>query len=337
MKSILTLALFLVAAQSLNAATAKEIREMKKSFVRPKEIPYLDDNKYTKERELLGKALFFDPRLSGSNAISCASCHNPSFGWGDGLAKGVGHGHKELGRKTPTIINLAWTEKLMWDGRFTHLEGQALGPIGSEAEMNMKMDGDGNLADKIKKIEGYGPMFAKAYPGVEITNELIGKAIAIYERGVVTGNAPFDKWVSGNEKAISDSAKAGFEVFTGKANCTACHSGWNFSDASFHDIGLADDDIGRGKFLKLSSQQHAFKTPGLRSIDLRGPYMHNGSEKTLEEVIEFYNMGGKAKRESLSGNIKPLNLSADEKKNLKAFLLTLTGDDKPVTFPILPR
>ncbi len=319
------------------AASSKEMQEMKSKFIRPKQIRYLDDNKYTPERELLGKMLFFDPRLSGSNAISCASCHNPSFGWGDGLSKGIGHGHKELGRKTPTIVNLAWTEKLMWDGRFTHLEGQALGPIGSEAEMNMKMDGDGNLADKIKKITGYPPLFAKAYPEQEITNDLIAKAIAVYERGVVTGQAPFDKWIGGDEKAISAEAKAGFEVFNKKANCVACHSGWNFTDDSFNDIGVNDADIGRGKFLKLTSQQHAFKTPGLRNIALRGPFMHNGSEHSLEEVIEFYNQGGRAKRESVSANIKPLSLTAQEKQQLKEFLITLTGQDKPTTLPLLPR
>lgn len=322
---------------SANAAVDKELAAFKAQYKAPKTVPYLDDNKYSKEREQLGKNLFFDPRLSGSNAISCASCHNPSFAWGDGLAKGVGHGHKELGRKTPTILNLAWTEKLMWDGRFNHLEGQALGPIGSEAEMNMKLDGDQNLAAKIKGIKGYRDLFAKAYPGQEITNELIAKAIAVYERGVVSNNSPFDKWINGNEKAISEEAKVGFKLFNTKANCVLCHSGWNFSDGSFQDIGMKSPDIGRGKFLKLKSQQFAFKTPGLRNIALRGPYMHDGSEATLEDVVDFYDRGGDVQRESLSGNIKKLGLTAEEKKSLVAFLNTLTGADKPVELPILPR
>lgn len=311
-----------------------DVAKLKQDYKRPTEIPYLPDNAYSKEREILGKNLFFDPRLSGSNSISCATCHNPSFAWGDGLAKGVGHGHKQLGRRTPTILNLAWTEKMMWDGRFTHLEGQALGPIGSEAEMNMLV---AELANKIKAVEGYRELFKAAYPNEEISNELIAKALAVYERGVVSGEAPFDKWISGDEKAITEEAKRGFALFNSKARCNACHSGWRFTDDSFHDIGIKDKDIGRGKYLKLKSQQHAFKTPGLRSITLRGPYMHNGQEKDLAAVIEFYNRGGDVKRASLSDSIKPLGLTASEKKDLEEFLKTLTGGDKPVELPVLPR
>ena len=329
--------LIIIISNSIYATDASENKveaKVKESYKRPVEIPYLPDNAYTKEREILGKNLFFDPRLSGSNSISCATCHNPSFAWGDGLAKGMGHGHKQLGRRTPTILNLAWTEKMMWDGRFSYLEGQALGPIGSEAEMNMLM---AELAKKIKNIEGYRELFKAAYPGQEITNELIAKGLAVYERGVVSGTAPFDNWLAGDEKAITDDAKKGFLLFNSKANCVACHSGWRFTDDSFHDIGMKDGDIGRGKYLKLTSQKFAFKTPGLRSISLRGPYMHNGQESSLERVIEFYNRGGDAKRDSLSDSIKPLNLSKQEVKQLEAFLKTLTGGDSPVVFPILPR
>lgn len=311
------------------------IAKLKEEYRRPTEIPYLPDNAYTKEREILGKNLFFDPRLSGSNSISCATCHNPSFSWGDGLAKGMGHGHKQLGRRTPTILNLAWTDKMMWDGRFSQLEGQALGPIGSEAEMNMLI---AELAKKIKGINEYKELFKAAYPGQEITNELIAKAIAVYERGVISGPAPFDKWIEGDEKAISDDAKKGFVLFNTKANCASCHSGWRFTDDGFHDIGIKDDDIGRGKYLKMASQQHAFKTPGLRNISKRAPFMHNGQEKSLEDVISFYNRGGDIKRESLSDSVKPLKLSKTERKQLEAFLETLLGADKPVELPLfLPR
>lgn len=189
----------------------------------------------------------------------------------------------------------------------------------------------------MKAIEGYRELFKVAYPKEEISNELIAKALAVYERGVVSGPAPFDKWIEGTESAISEEAKKGFVLFNTKAKCSACHSGWRFTDDSFHDIGIKDKDIGRGKFLKLKSQQHAFKTPGLRSITLRGPYMHNGQEKTLADVIEFYNKGGNVKRDSLSESIKPLGLTASEKNDLEAFLKTLTGNDKPVDLPILPR
>lgn len=325
---------------TVNFAFAKDAIDMKKwqaAFARPKSVPYLDTNPYTKEKEELGKMLYFEPRLSKSGQVSCATCHNPSFSWGDGLAKAVGSGHLVLGRKSPTVINLAWTEKLMWDGRFNHLEGQALGPITSPGEMNMQMDGDDGVLAHLGAVPEYRKLFAKAFPkDPNITADNLARAIAIFERGIVSGEAPFDKWLGGNEKAISDSAKKGFQIFVGKGNCVTCHSGWKFSDDSFHDIGLNDDDIGRGKYLKLTSQQHAFKTPGLRNIAQRAPYLHNGSEKTLKDVIEFYNLGGKAKRDSLAAEIKPLNLTDEEKMQLEEFLLTLTGKDKPMTLPTLP-
>ncbi len=336
------MAIFLVFAiifvtSNFTLKAESSLSELQSQYQRPSSIPYLETNKHSKAREELGKHLFFDPRLSGSKVMSCATCHNPSFSWADGLPKGVGHGHLKLGRKTPTILNLAWTEKLMWDGRFNQLEGQVLGPIGSEAEMNMSLQGPEGLAEVVKGIKGYKNMFKKAYPGEEITPELIAKAVAVYERGIVSEEAPFDHWLKGDQKAISQEAKDGFMLFNDKAKCASCHSGWRFTDDSFHDIGVKDEDIGRGKFLKLTSQQHAFKTSSLRNIDQRGPYMHNGSEKTLEDVVEFYNKGGNAKRESLSEMIKPLNLSNNEKKSLVAFLHTLTSNDKPVTLPILPR
>jgi cytochrome c peroxidase len=318
----------------LQANSKQELTELKKQYLRPKSIPYLDGNKYSSEKEILGKKLFFDPRLSGSGVMSCATCHNPSLGWSDGLTKGIGHGHMALGRRTPTILNLAWTDKMMWDGRFSQLEEQATGPIGSEAEMNMSLK---DLPERIKKIQGYRDLFAKAFPHEEITTQTIAKAIAIYERGVVSGQAPFDKWILGNEKAITDEAKKGFLVFNQKANCAACHSGWRFTDDSFQDIGLKSEDIGRGKYLKLKSQQFAFKTPGLRNIAERAPYMHDGSETDLDGVIEFYNRGGDMKRESLSSQIKPLELTPEEKNQLKAFLASLTSKDKPVNLPILPK
>lgn len=313
---------------------------VKKDFTRPSQIPYLENNPYSKEKENLGRLLFFDPRLSKSNMISCSSCHNPSFSWGDSLGLGVGHQHQQLGRKSPTILNLAWTERIMWDGRATHYEGQAMGPIESEAEMATKVDGPDGVVSKIKKIEGYKEYFKKAFPNEKspITSENMSKAIAIFERGIVSGKSPFDRWIEGDEAAISKQAKMGFELFNTKASCVKCHSGWSFSDGSFHDIGLNSEDIGRGKFLpKLKTQQFAFKTPGLRNIDERGPYMHNGSEESLLKVVEFYNRGGDKKRESLSSLIKPLKLSKSETNALVEFLKTLTSQDPLQTFPILPR
>jgi cytochrome c peroxidase len=309
------------------------LEAMKKEFQRPQAIPFPADNAYTREREHLGKVLFFDPRLSGSNAISCASCHNPAFSWGDGLPKGVGHGSQVLGRRTPTVLNLAWTDLLFWDGRAEGLEAQALGPIQSPAEMNQDLPG---LVKKLQGISGYSTLFAMAYPGEGITPETIAKAIATFERTVVSGPAPFDAWIAGNEGAISEAAKRGFMVFNTKGKCVACHKGWNFSDAGFHDIGLDSPDEGRGKLLPLVKMQHAFKTPTLRNVEGRGPYMHNGSLATLADVVDYYNKGGLS-RPSRAENVQPLRLTEGERRDLVEFMKTLTSHDLPVQIPVLPR
>ena len=190
---------------------------------------------------------------------------------------------------------------------------------------------------RLKAIPEYAPLFEAAFPGQGISPETIARAIATYERTVVSGRAPFDRWIEHDEKAISESAKRGFALFNGKAQCSNCHSGWNFTDDSFHDIGLPDADIGRGKFMgNVVKMQHAFKTPGLREIARRGPYMHDGSILTLEAVIQHYDQGG-LDRASRSDLMKPLGLSKQEKADLVAFLMTLTSDMDPTTVPVLPR
>lgn len=315
----------------------EKLKEMMAEYERPSDIPFPEENPYSKEKEILGKILYFDPRLSKSGTQSCATCHNPSLSWGDGMGLGVGHGHKKLGRKTPTILNLAWdheAEAYMWDGRKENLEEQALGPIEADVEMNMNLN---ELIARLKNIKGYHPLFKAAFPDTPnpITKENIGMAIATYERTVVSSNAPFDDWINGNKNAISKSAKNGFVLFNTKANCSSCHSSWRFSDSSFHDIGIHDDDIGRGAHVPVESMKHAFKTVGLRNIDQRAPYMHNGSLQTLMDVINHYDHGF-AQRESLSAEINALNLSENEKKDIIEFLKTLTSDDEPVTLPMLP-
>lgn len=313
---------------------ASTIDEQKAKYRRPDTIPFPKENLYTPAKAALGKKLYFDPRLSAANLLSCASCHSPAFGWGDGLPRGVGHGMKQLGRRSPTIVNAAYGEIFMWDGRAGSLEEQALGPIQAGVEMNMPLD---QLMARLKTIGEYGPLFQAVFPGEGLTSKALAKAIATYERTVVSGRAPFDAWIEGDEKAISESAKRGFAVFDGKAGCSACHAGWNFTDDSFHDIGLPDGDIGRGKFLPdVIKMQHAFKTPGLREIGRRGPYMHAGSVATLEAVVEHYDAGG-VDRTSRSDLIKPLGLSAQEKSDLVAFMKTLDSDFDPTTVPVMPR
>jgi cytochrome c peroxidase len=310
-------------------------RELLAKYARPPAIPYPEQNQLTQARADLGRVLFFDPRLSGSNFIACASCHNPGFSWSDPLPKAIGHGMNELGRRTPSILNLAWGGLYFWDGRADSLEAQAMGPITAPGEMNQSAE---TLVAELRAIPGYPPLFAAAYPGEGITTDTISKALATFERGVISGEAPFDRWVAGDERAVSQTAKRGFRLFEGKAQCATCHSGWRFTDDSFYDIGVVGDDRGRGALIEgVEVLQYAFRTPGLRNTARRAPYAHNGSEKTLEDVIELYDMGGRVKRPSLSPEIRPLHLTAAEKSDLIAFLDTLTSADAPVAIPELPR
>jgi len=313
---------------------ASGIEALKAQYKRPSTIPFPKDNPYTPEKAALGKKLYFDTRLSLTSAQSCASCHSPGFGWGDGLAVGVGHGMAKLGRHSPTIINAAWGAIFMWDGRLPTLEDQALGPIQSPGEMNMQID---QLMDRLASIPEYKPLFEAAFPGEGMKVATLAKAIATYERTVVSERAPFDAWVDGDESAISEDAKRGFMLFNGKAQCAYCHEGWNFTNDGFQDIGLSSDDVGRGKFLPdVIKMQHAFKTPGLREISRRSPYMHDGSMATLEEVVDHYDRGG-TDRPSRSDLIKPLGLTSQEKSDLVAFLRTLNSDLTPTAVPVLPR
>src|SRR5215216_986814 len=212
------------AAEQPTAAVSKNrpaasIEELKAEYRRPESIPFPKDNPYTVEKAGLGKKLYFDSRLSAANLLSCASCHSPAYGWGDGQPRGVGHGMKQLGRRSPTIVNAAFGEIFMWDGRAGSLEEQALGPIKADVEMNMPIE---QLLARLKAIPEYGPLFQAAFPNGGITGESIAKAIATYERTVVSGRAPFDAWIEGDEKAIGDDAKRGFAVFNGKAACMNC-------------------------------------------------------------------------------------------------------------------
>src|SRR5262249_8509029 len=209
-----------------------------------------------------------------------------------------------------------------------------LGPIKADVEMNLPID---QLIERLKGIPGYAPLFDAAFPSEGIRPETIAKAIATYERTVVSARAPFDSWIDNNERAAAEEAKRGFAPSNTKACCAQWHGGWNFTDHSFHDIGLPDADIGRGKFLpSIEKMQHAFKTPGLREIARRGPYMHDGSIATLEALVEHYDQGG-IDRPSRSGLMRPLGLTAQDTTHLRAFMQTLTSELEPTTVPVMPR
>jgi cytochrome c peroxidase len=335
MKTPRPVLLALPAALVFLAATlfANPPADPRHAYRRPATVPVPADNQLTPERVELGKKLFFDPRLSGSNVMSCASCHNPSFSWGDRQPVGTGHGHKKLGRRTPTILNAAFNELQMWDGRFATLEEQAIGPMTSPDEMNITAE---EMIGRIRDNPGYRAYFRTAYGEAGVTVDTVTKAIAAFERTVISGEAPFDRFVAGDDQAISPAARRGFGLFNTKANCAACHSGWAFTDSSFHDIGVASDDPGRGRTLGIPELNHAFKTPTLRNIVERAPYMHDGSENTLHEVVELYNAGGRVKRSTLSSEIRPLGLTPQEVDDLVEFMRSLSSKDAPVTLPELP-
>jgi len=332
------LSLLVAALWSLPALAAADVKPLVASdYLRPAQAPAPAGNAATPARVELGRDLFFDPRLSGSGWISCATCHNPALGWSDGLATGMGHGMKHLPRATPTIVNAAFNTLQMWDGRKKSLEDQALGPITTEAEMAQTLPA---LVAKLDAIPGYRRMFAQAYPGEPVSGDTIAKAIASYERTILSTESPFDRWMRGDAMAVSDAAKRGFDVFRGPGNCETCHSGFNFTDNGFHNIGVKDPDgkpdLGRYQERKVALMKGAFKTPTLRDVALTGPYMHNGCYKTLEEVVDHYERGGVVK-DNLSPNMKPIHLTAAERSDLVEFLKSLTGEPMQVSIPQLPQ
>ena len=310
-----------------------------KVWLMPKNPPTPADNKVTPARVELGKMLFFDPRLSHDGNMSCATCHSPLLGWSDGLPTAKGFKSATLPRATPTVTNTAFNELQMWDGRRSSLEDQALGPMESTAEMNMDMD---MLFKWINGNETYKKAFAKAYPGEPIDGKAVAKAIASFERTVVSSNSRFDKWLRGDTKAMTAQEIRGFRLFTDpkKGNCAVCHSAPNFADNSFHNVGLAaygkeNPDMGRYVIKPLAVSKGAFKTPTLRDIELTAPYFHDGSAKTLMDVVEHYAKGGETKTD-LAENIKPLSLTPQDKEDLVAFMKALTSPHKPFVLPVIP-
>ena len=309
-----------------------------KEWLLPDKPPSPQANKSTAARIELGKMLFFDKRLSGDKTISCASCHVPQLGWSDGLKTGKGFKGTTLERATPTIINTGYNSIQMWDGRAARLEDQAMGPMEATAEMNMDTV---RLFKWLNSNPGYKAAFNKAYPGEKINQTTLSKAVATYERTIVSNNSRFDKWVKGDKKAINKSEINGFKLFVGKANCSTCHSAANFTDNGFHNLGLAsfgekNPDLGRYTQKPIRLMKGAFKTPTLREIEHTAPYFHDGSAKTLMDVVEHYNRGGEVKT-NLSPNMKELNLSKQEKSDLVAFMKTLSSSPIKVAMPTLPK
>jgi cytochrome c peroxidase len=296
------------------------------------------DNPLSAKKVELGRQLYFDARLSKDNTVSCASCHDPAKGWSNGEAVATGIRGLKGDRSAPTIVNAGYQMFQFWDGRAQELEGQALGPIQNPIEMDMKLE---ELETKLNQIDGYRRQFKEVF-GTDVTRDGIAKAIAAFERTILSANAPFDRFKAGDQKALSEAAQRGMKVFFNRAQCSSCHSGPNFTDGAFHNIGMGmakkEPDVGREKLTKLLGDRGSFKTPTLREIARTAPYMHNGSKKTLDEVVDYYNKGGHPNPQ-LDEAIFPLNLKDQEKADLVTFLKEgLASPDYPlVQAPELPK
>jgi len=308
---------------------------LRESFKRA-DIPFPDDNSFSAAKAELGRMLFFDPILSGSQTRSCANCHNPGLSWGDGLPRAIGEKQLPLAVRSPTLLDIAWVPRLGWDGKFVSLEAVTFGPITGKGNMNLPEPEI--LMSRLSAIPGYVQAFDAAFGKNAINKQNVELALATYQRTIVASEAPFDRWVNGDETAIDAAGKRGLALFAGKARCVECHSGPAFTDGSFHDIGTAkDDDIGRGRLFPTSVKlRYAFKTPKLRDVARRAPYMHDGSVATLEAVIDLYDRGG-IERPSRSTKISKLGLTDNEKSDLVAFLRSLNGAPEHVEVPVLPR
>jgi cytochrome c peroxidase len=315
-------------ATAARAASANdELAALKASFRRPATVPFPADNPFSEKKRALGEALFHDKRLSIDGSLACATCHERDKGFADGKVQGRGVPGRPLKRHTPTLWNLAWSSPVFWDGRARSLEEQVAGPIESPDEMAQP------LASVVARLAGDPAIvqaFADAFPEApHVSASNLAKAIATYERTFVSPDTRFDRWIAGDDQALSNNEIAGFRLFTGKAHCVNCHSGFAFTDYAFHDIGLPGDDRGRGAVLRLDAGEHAFKTPGLREIGRSAPYMHNGSLATLGDVLRHY-VSGIVERPTLSKDLpRGLELSPAERADLIAFLATLTSEREP--------
>jgi cytochrome c peroxidase len=296
------------------------------------------DNPLTIEKIELGKLLFFDPRLSADNKVACASCHLPFMAWTDGQKVSIGIGGQLASRNGMTIVNRVYSTAQLWDGGQPSLEAQALNPIFMSVRMGMPSP-DAFLK-KLNAIKGYRERFYQVF-GTDVTLDDVGKALASFQRTILSGNSPADEFdFGGEEDAISDSAKRGLTIFQTKGRCARCHSGFNFTDEKFHNLGIDWDtqnvNVGRYTITGEEDQIGAFKTPTLREISKTSPYMHDGRFVTLEEVIEFYDKGG-IQNPHLDNTMVPLNLTTEEKKDLVEYLRALNGEgyqmDIPGKFP----
>ena len=285
----------------------------------------------------LGRMLFFDPRLSSNGTVSCSKCHNPGLAWRDGLPRARGLTQQELKRRAPSLLNASRTELFFWDGRASSFGQAALAAIENPDEMNRPLK---DVVRDLSAIPGYAAQFRRAYGDGAVVPARIGSALEAFVRAATRlPPSPFDRFAAGDRTALSPAAGRGLIVFAGKGRCQRCHSGASFSDGFFHNTGVKTgpegEDPGRYAVTPFHRARRAFKTVPLRNVAATAPYMHNGSLKTLADVVDFYNRGGDEADER-DFEMKPLNLAPGEKDDLVAFLESLTNPPVPVAVPILP-
>ena len=319
------------------------------------------DNPSTKEKIELGRMLFFDPRLSGDGATSCATCHAPKTGWTQRDPLSQAHAGTKHWRSVSSVLNAAYRTNQFWDGRAASLEEQAKGPVIAPIEMNQN---PAHLVEKLAQIPWYEKKFKEVF-GSPISFDNMAKAIAAFERTVVSKNVPFDRYISGDESALKPEQVAGLRLFTGKAMCVSCHYGPALTDHKFHALGVPETeplrkdsdriatrhffardqgykdyqipaDYGRELITKDPTDRYRFATPSLREVAVTAPYAHNGAFAKLEEMVEFLNKGG-GDLPNKDPLIRPLNLTTEEKAALVAFLQSLSGEPIVIDPPELPK
>lgn len=320
------------------------------------ELESLDiDTSYYERMEdpkvILGQMLFFDPKLSGSNQVSCSSCHDPELAWGDGREVSLGNDHLQGKRNTPSLYNINARKSFFWDGRASTLEEQAQGPITAHHEMNMNSK---SLAKKIKKVKGYAGLFQNAYGNADITYEKILQSLATFQKTILSKRSRFDAFVDGDYTQLSDQEIHGLHLFRTKARCINCHSGKYLTDESFHNIGLTYykrefEDLGLYNITKKAEDVGKFRTPSLRDVMYTGPWMHNGFFDNMTGIINIYNSGmhmidpdeAEKAADPLFPKtdilLQPLNLDDTEIEALVAFIKTLSGRQYKMERPQIPR
>lgn len=299
----------------------------------PKTVPAPRENPTTPEKVALGRLLFFDPRLSGDNTMSCAACHRLDKAFGDGLPRANGAGGKTLTRNTPSLLNVGFCSTYFWDGRANSLEEQALLPIQAVDEMNQDL---GELEKELNAVPAYVKQFQAVF-GTNVTRDGIAKALAAFQRTLVTGPSPYDRYLSGEQDALSDEAKRGMALFFGDADCVRCHSGPLLTDGKFYRLGVSGDK-GRGPVSGNKEDDYKFRTPSLRNVARTGPYMHNGRYATLDDVVYFYFRGvPNYAPDGLPLDVESLQgVPFTEMSDLVAFLQALTGQEPRIIPPELP-